>query len=110
MNGARPPKADLTTDTALIREYVENLIKAGQTVIAIIIIMHSYGGQVGTNALYDLGVGSRAQKSMTGGVSHLIYMCSFALPEGGSMIAKVREFGNEDLLPQVFDIAGTAPA
>jgi hypothetical protein len=42
---------------------------------------------------------------MTGGASHLIYICSFALPEGGSMIAKVREFGSEDLLPQVFDIA-----
>jgi pimeloyl-ACP methyl ester carboxylesterase len=101
VNGARPPNADLTTNTALIREYVENLVDAGQTVIA---IMHSYGGQVGTNAFYGLEVDSRAQKDMTGGVAHLIYMCSFIFPEGGSMIAKVMEFGSEDILPQIFNI------
>jgi pimeloyl-ACP methyl ester carboxylesterase len=97
VNGTRPPNADLTTDTALIREYVENIINSGQTVIA---IMHSYGGQVGTNALYGLGLDSCSQKGMTGGVSHLIYMCRWALPEGGSIMAKVREFGSEDLLHQ----------
>lgn len=98
MNGARPPNTDLATDTALIHEYVENLVEAGRHVVA---IMHSYGGQVGTNALYDLGAHSRA----TGGVTHLIYMCAFALPEGGSMVGKVKEFGQEHLLPLAFDFA-----
>ena len=48
MNEARPPNADLATDTAMVRGDVESLVDAGRTVIA---IMHSYGGQVGTNAL-----------------------------------------------------------
>lgn len=102
MNGARPPNADLATDTALIRGYVESLTDAGRTVIA---IMHSYGGQVGTNALLGLGLESRAKQGLTGGVAHLIYMCAFALPEGGSMVGKVKEFGQEHLLPLAFDFA-----
>ena len=99
MNGARPPTADLATDTALVRRYVESLIDAGHTVIA---IMHSYGGQVGTNALHGLSLQRRQQPS---GVARLIYMCAFALPEGVSMIDKVREFGHEHLIPLAFDFA-----
>ena len=89
---------NLADDTALLRGYVESLADAGRTVIA---IMHSCGGQVGTNALYGLGLNNRTH----GGVAHLIYMCAFALPEGGSMVGKVKEFGHEHLLPLAFDFA-----
>lgn len=104
MNGARPPNTDLITDTELVRGYVESLVDAGRSVI---VIMHSYGGQVGTNALHGLGLNSRVQheKPLPGGVAHLIYMCAFALPEGGSMVGKVKEFGHEHLLPVAFDFA-----
>ncbi|KAI1478092.1 alpha/beta-hydrolase [Daldinia eschscholtzii] len=101
-NGARPPNADLSTDSDLVRSYVESLVDAGRTVVA---IMHSYGGQVGTNSLCDLGLASRSEKGLPGGVYQLIYMCAFALPEGGSMVGKVREFGHEHLLPLAFDFA-----
>jgi hypothetical protein len=40
-----------------------------------------------------------------GGVARLVYMCAFALPEGGSMVGKVREFGHEELLPLAFGFA-----
>ena len=102
VNEARPPNADLTTDTAMIRGYVESLVDAGRTVIA---MMHSYGGQVGTNALYGLGLKDRSQHGKLGGVVHLIYMCAFALPEGGCTVDKVKEFGQEHLLPLAFDFA-----
>ena len=104
MNEARPPDADLATDTAMIHAYVESLVDAGRHVIA---IMHSYGGQVGTNALHGLGLDSCVQRGegLTGGVTHLIYMCAFALLEGGSMVGKVKEFGHEHLLPLAFDFA-----
>ena len=104
MNEARPPNTDLTTDTAMIRGYVESLVDAGRTII---VIMHSYGGQVGTNALYNLGLKERTQhgESLSGGIIHLIYMCAFALLEGGSMVDKVKEFGHEHLLPLAFDFA-----
>ena len=104
MNEARPPTTGLVDDTALIRAYVESLVDAGRTVIA---IMHSYGGQVGTNALHGLGLSTRNHhtQGQSCGVAHLIYMCAFALPEGGSMVGKVKEFGHEHLLPVAFDFA-----
>lgn len=102
MNGSRPPNADLATDTALIHDYVESLVQAGRQVVA---IMHSYGGQVGTNALCGLGFNSHTQRHSPGGVTHLIYMSAFALSEGGSMVGKVKEFGHEHLLPLAFDFA-----
>ncbi|KAF2244383.1 alpha/beta-hydrolase [Trematosphaeria pertusa] len=102
VNETRPPNADLSTDTALIRSYVENLVQAGRDVVA---IMHSYGGQVGTNALHGLSAEIRSKEGKTGGITQLVYMCAFALPEGGSMVGKVKEFGHEHLLPLAFDFA-----
>ena len=102
MNGSRPPNADLSTDTDLIRSYVESLISAGRTVTA---LMHSYGGQVGSNALTGLSVGERVKAGLEGGIASLVYMCAFAVPEGVSMIDKVREFGHESLIPVAFDFA-----
>ena len=96
MNEARPPTADLSDDTAFIRSYAQDLTKDGRDIAA---IMHSYGGQVGTNALY--GLASRPQ----GGVSHLIYICAFAQPAGWSMIDKVEVSGHADLIPIAFDFA-----
>ena len=52
-----PPNADLYTDSDLIHAYVvSSLVRAGRTVVAII---HSYGGQIGTDAL--IGLGRRGQ-------------------------------------------------
>ncbi|KAI0529991.1 alpha/beta-hydrolase [Xylaria digitata] len=97
----RPPNADLESDTSLVRSYVENLVWAGRNVVA---LLHSYGGQVGSNALYGLGAEARAAQGLKGGVSHLIYMTAYAVPEGTAMMDKVKEFGNMDLVPIAFDI------
>ncbi|RYP66882.1 hypothetical protein DL771_007539 [Monosporascus sp. 5C6A] len=102
MNEARPPNTNLSTDTDLVHSYVESLVDAGRTVVA---IMHSYGGQVGTNGLCGLGLASRSEKGLPGGVSKLIYMCAFAMLAGGSMVGKVKEFGQEHLLPIAIDFA-----
>ncbi|KAH8598871.1 Alpha/Beta hydrolase protein [Bisporella sp. PMI_857] len=82
--------------TALVGAGYE-LIDAGETIIA---ITHSYGGQVGSNALYGLQLGQRPQ----GGIANLIYMASFALPGGRSMIDEVKKHGHIDLIPLAFDI------
>ncbi|KAJ2990995.1 hypothetical protein NUW58_g2690 [Xylaria curta] len=101
-NQVRPPNADLESDTSLVRGYVESLVRAGRNVVA---LMHSYGGQVGSNALYGLGAETRAAQGLEGGVCHLIYMTAYAVPEGTAMMDKVKEFGNMDLVPIAFDIA-----
>lgn len=101
-NESRPPNADLYTDSDLIRGYVSSLVRAGRIVVA---IMHSYGGQVGSDALIGLGTESRAAKGLLGGVSKLIYMAAFAVSEGIGMIEKVKEFGHMDLVPLAFNFA-----
>ena len=97
VNGARPPTANLESDTEFMREFVTSLVDKGHTVAA---LMHSYGGQVGTNALHDLGLHKKSA-----GVSQLIYMTAFALEAGWSMIDKVEEFGQGDLIPLALDFA-----
>ncbi|KAI1809063.1 alpha/beta-hydrolase [Poronia punctata] len=98
----RPPTGDLYSDTDVIRSYAENLVQDGRHVVA---LMHSYGGQVGTNAMHGLGVETRATHGLQGGISHLIYMAAYALPEGTAMMEKVKEFGHMHLVPLAFDIA-----
>ncbi|PLB44862.1 alpha/beta-hydrolase [Aspergillus steynii IBT 23096] len=98
-NGARPPTADLSTDTAQIRTYATDLISAGHRLV---VIMHSYGGQVGTNALSGLSLKTRAQQNLPGGVARLVYVTAFALSPGNSMLGMVREMGDEALIPVAF--------
>ncbi len=98
----RPPNADLYSDSDLVRSYVSSLVRAGRTVVA---IMHSYGGQVGSNALVGLGVASRAEKGLPGGVARLVYVAAASVPEGTAMMDKVKEFGHMDLVPLAFDFA-----
>ncbi|KAK5626264.1 hypothetical protein RRF57_001979 [Xylaria bambusicola] len=101
-NEARPPNTDLASDTELIRSYVESLVQAGRNVV---VIGHSYGGQVCSNALYGLGVEARSSAGLTGGVSHIVYLVGYALPEGMCSLDKFKEFGNIENMALVFDVA-----
>ncbi|OAA31994.1 hypothetical protein AAL_01326 [Moelleriella libera RCEF 2490] len=71
----------------------------------IIAILHSYGGQIGTNSLAGLGSSLRAKQGLAGGISKLIYLCGYAVPERRYMIQKVVEMGHEALVPIAFDFA-----
>ncbi|KAI2467507.1 alpha/beta-hydrolase [Annulohypoxylon bovei var. microspora] len=88
MNQSRPPNADLASDSELIRSHETSLVEAGRT--------------VGTNSLYGLSTNVRPAKGLAGGISHLIYMAAFALPEGKSMIDKVAEFDHMEKIPVAF--------
>ncbi|ROW00867.1 hypothetical protein VPNG_08252 [Cytospora leucostoma] len=99
MNQSRPPDADSASDSDFIRSYATSLVEAGR---AVAVLMNSYGGQVGTFALYGLSKRARAAQGQPGGISHLIYMAAFANPEGKSMIDKVEELGHLDSIPVAF--------
>ncbi|TVY34264.1 hypothetical protein LSUB1_G007843, partial [Lachnellula subtilissima] len=75
---------------------------AGRTVLA---ILHSYGGQVGSNALVGLSLSSRAALGLPGGIWQLVYLAGFAVPEGVSMMDTVKEFGHMELVPLAFNFA-----
>ncbi|KAK0724015.1 Alpha/beta hydrolase family-domain-containing protein [Apiosordaria backusii] len=101
VNGARPPNSSLATDSELLRSYISSLVEAGRDVV---VIMHSYGGKVGTNALHGLSREARCKQGLSGGIIQLIYVCAFALGEGKSMAGLVAEFGHEEMMPITFHI------
>ena len=101
MDGANPPNADLTTDTDLIRGYAESLVSTGRTIVA---IMYSYSGQVGTNALHNLGVNDRKKQGLVGGVSHLVYMCASLFTESACISDIAKEASTADQIANTSDI------
>lgn len=102
MSDARPPSADLNNDTEYVHAVAKDLVDQGHEVI---VAMHSYGGMVGTNALYGLGLEQRRKENLAGGISHLVYLTAYALPEGKAMIDTVKHFDHEALMPLAFDFA-----
>lgn len=100
VDDVRPPKADFENDTAQIRSVAQELADNGRDFM---VLMHSYGGQVGTNALHGLGLESRWKEGKTGGISNLIYMTASAVLEGRSMVDTVKHFGHQDLMPMAMD-------
>lgn len=80
--GALPPTKTLHDDAAHVRAELELLIEHGQEVV---LVMHSYGGMVGTQAAAGLGKVERARRGQTGGIVRLFYACSFMLPLGSDL-------------------------
>ncbi|KAK2755935.1 hypothetical protein FQN54_005731 [Arachnomyces sp. PD_36] len=75
----------LAEDVACIRRNVTELIDAGKEVVA---IMHSYGGVVGTEALFELGLEHRESIGKVGGVKRMVYMTAF-IPQVGQSLAGI---------------------
>lgn len=74
--------ADLFSDARVVRSHVNSLIDKSREVI---MLLHSYGGAVGTEVVKGLSMRERAMKELHGGVIHLIYMCGFMLQVGESV-------------------------
>ena len=68
--------ASLYDDAEIIRECLLDLLDSGREVV---MLLHSYGGTVGTQAAAGLSQGERAASGLQGGIIHLIYMCGFML-------------------------------
>ena len=80
--GASPPTKTLYDDAAYVRAELELLIEHGQEVV---LVMHSYGGMVGTQAAAGLGKAERTQRGLSGGIVRLFYACAFLLPVGSDL-------------------------
>ncbi|MCJ1377259.1 hypothetical protein MMC17_000351 [Xylographa soralifera] len=81
---ANPASTNLEEDAKAIRSALDKLVvDEGKDVI---VVMHSYGGVVGTQAVdASLGKKARQNKGLAGGVIHLLYLCAFILPLGDSL-------------------------
>ena len=74
--------ADMFADAQVVRSQVLSLIDQSREIV---MLLHSYGGAVGTEAVKDLSRRERAAKGQQGGVIRLIYMCGFMLQVGESV-------------------------
>lgn len=73
---------DPTQDTRAIRSSVTRLVEAGHDVI---VILHSYAGVPGGDALYGLGTAERAQRGLRGGVLRVVFVMAWIVQEGFRM-------------------------
>lgn len=85
------PHSDFLEDVGEVRKQIEIAANAGRRVV---VVMHSYGGLPGCEAIRGLDWESRRRENQPGGVVHLFFCCSFIVPEGKSLISS---FGGGDL-------------
>lgn len=78
-NGTTPPIYDFTEDVRAIRDNVTQVLDSGQDVI---VVMHSYAGIPGAEALWGLGKREREQRGLRGGVLRLVFIMSILAKEG----------------------------
>lgn len=85
-NGAEPPNKTLADDSNLVASEIEKLADEGKKVV---VVAHSYGGIVCTNAVEHLDYAERQKKGKAGGVIMLVYMCAFVLKQGTSLLQSI---------------------
>lgn len=97
-NVAEPeyPSTTLSDDSAAVEKVIRHLVEAeGKRVF---VVMHSYGGLVGSNAIpEELSIESRKAQHLSGGVIHLFYFAAFALGEGQTVLGTFGESPHEDV-------------
>ena len=82
--GAEPPNKGLADDAAVLRATMTTLADAGREIV---LVVHSYGGLVGQNAVEGLGYKQRAAAGKKGGVIMFVYLTAFVAPKGATIKA-----------------------
>ncbi|MCJ1252158.1 hypothetical protein MMC30_009397 [Trapelia coarctata] len=95
-SGASPPNASFPEDIVCVRNVVKPLAEAGERML---MLMHSYGGAVGTDAVEGLAFTDRKA------AIHLLYLCAYILRPGSTVFGIVQEAGMAHLWPQFVDSA-----
>lgn len=91
------PSTTLIDDALAVRlELTRQVEYRGKTVV---VVMHSYGGLVGSEAIpEDLAYANRKARGLPGGVTHLYYFSAFILPAGQSVIDAFGESPNNNVM------------
>ncbi|KAL4880550.1 alpha/beta-hydrolase [Aspergillus karnatakaensis] len=90
-------KATLSDDINLVRSLAISLIERGEKII---LIMHSYGGVVGTEAVSGLALPYSGSRTGSGGIVHLLYLAAYILPPKTSVWDIVQQSGFDTLWDQ----------
>lgn len=79
--GTKDPSITLAADTAAVRAELDKLLGESKDVV---LVTHSYGGVPGSNAVR--GLGKKERGGDAAGVLSVVYMASFAIPAGTSLL------------------------
>ncbi|KAF2491386.1 alpha/beta-hydrolase [Lophium mytilinum] len=101
-SNTRPPPATFPDDVATVRTLVDSLLATGESVA---MVMHSYGGAVGTSAITGLSTAARTAVGKPGGVVQLIYLCAYMLEAGTSIWDIVRAAQFEEIFHEHVEVA-----
>ncbi|KIW98634.1 uncharacterized protein Z519_00295 [Cladophialophora bantiana CBS 173.52] len=82
--GSPEPLRDFQPDVEAIQQAMRPFIEEQEK--DVLLVVHSYGGIVGNEAVKGLDKASRERQGKKGGVSHIYFCCAFALPEGVSLM------------------------
>ncbi|KAI9037129.1 alpha/beta hydrolase [Aspergillus affinis] len=87
------PTRTLTDDARAVTRVLEELIENESKTV--LVVMHSYGGIVGSEAVPEsLSFAHRQKQGQKGGVVHLFYFAAFVLDVGESVLGKFGESPN----------------
>jgi pimeloyl-ACP methyl ester carboxylesterase len=87
---------DLSDDAAAVESILCKLIKEESKTV--VVVMHSYGGLVGGEAVpEELTLKHRKKGGLAGGVIHLFYLAAFVMPPGQSVMKTVGPSPDHDL-------------
>ncbi|EXJ69546.1 uncharacterized protein A1O5_07582 [Cladophialophora psammophila CBS 110553] len=89
-----PPEepATLDDDAAFFRAIIEKLAERGQDVV---VVAHSYGGVVGTEALKEVSKAEREARGQPGGVVRIVYLTAHVPSEGSSVTSMLGDAPTE---------------
>ncbi|KAL3488562.1 alpha/beta-hydrolase [Aspergillus germanicus] len=86
------PTRTLTDDANVVTKVIEQLVEDGKMVV---VVMHSYGGIVGSEAIPEsLSYAARQARGQKGGVIHLFFYTAFLLEKGKSVLETFGESPN----------------
>ncbi|KAI0536372.1 hypothetical protein GGR58DRAFT_514603 [Xylaria digitata] len=84
--GSIDPNVGLFSDAFTIRSALTKLIDGGSELV---LVAHSYGGLVVSNAVEGLGLKQRISKGLKGGIITMLYLAAFAIPSKTSLLTAV---------------------
>ena len=74
-----PGNPTMLDDIAAIRSAAEKLVEAEKDVV---LVLHSGGGFLGSNAIEGLTVKARSNKGLKGGIVQIVFLSGAVFPEG----------------------------
>lgn len=77
--------ASLQDDAVFFSSIIEKLADQGKDIV---VVMHSYGGVVGTEAVKGVAKAERQKSGKLGGVIKLVYVTAIVLPVGYSVLGE----------------------